>query len=474
MAAVLAIGLMSEPAKADTVIGREDHDIVEMPQIVRPNAPSIYSDTAIVVELNSGVVLYAKNMNQRMYPASITKIITALIALETLDLDDTLTLSYNSVHDLVEGGADSRGRFYEGQKFSVRDGIYALCLNSVNTVGYALAEKIDGTLDAFSDRMNARARELGAINTTFHNPHGLNDLQHMTTAYDMAKILWGAIENDLYREIAGTRIYSFTDSNGNAIECAHNYLVFQPTSDYYDPRIVCGKTGWVEEAEYTRAAYASDGKLDVIVVTFHASTTDEAYQDVRNLLDYAFNNFSLVTPPEFGENGKMETSGTDASGESYTITYTAGDPVATTGAAILVPNSYLDMSWTTELVGDGENMRAEAELGGVTLATYPLTVTVRKDSTPTQSTTAAPETSAGGTSAPTKQGSTDPAKESTTAGEESQEGSEQGQSGRGWLIVGLIVAGILLLLSLLVNGVLGYQNKILRKRIARRQAIKRK
>ena len=472
MAAVLAIGLMGERARANTVIGREDHDIVEMPQIVRPNAPSIYSDTAIVVELNSGVVLYAKNMNQRMYPASITKIITALIALETLNLDDTITLSFNSVHDLVEGGADSRGRFYEGQKFSVRDGIYALCLNSVNTVGYALAEMIDGSLDAFSDRMNARARELGAINTTFHNPHGLNDLQHMTTAYDMAKILWGAIENDLYRKIAGTQLYSFKDSNGNLIECAHNYLVMQPSSGYYDPRIVCGKTGWVEEAEYTRAAYATDGKLDVIVVTFHASTTDEAYQDVRTLLDYAFNNFSLVTAPEFGENGKLETSGTDASGESYTITYTAGAPVATTGAAILVPNSYLDMDWTTELVGDGENMKAKAELGGVTLATYPLTATIRKDSTPTQSTTAVPETTESGKTAPTKPAGTDPAEETTSPGK-AQEGSET-KDGRGWLIAGLIVAGILLVLSVLVNGVLAYQNRVLRKRIARRQAIKRK
>ena len=378
LAAAVLITSGDRPAYAQTVIGREDHQIVDAPGYVRPAAPEINSDTAIMIELNSGVMLYSKNIHQRMYPASITKIITALIAIEELDLDDKLVLSWNSVNDLVEGGEDGRRRFYEGQSFTVEDAIYGLCLNSVNTIGYALAEKIDGDLLTFADRMNERARELGAINTTFHNPHGLNDLLHMTTAYDMAMIMWGAIQNDTYRKIAGTRSYSFTDDDGHEIVCDHNYLVFQPTSDYYDERVVAGKTGWVEEAEYTRTLYATDGNLDIICVTFHADTTHDAYMDVRRLLDYAFDNFSLVDLPEFGDGGEIASQVTDEkTGEEFTLRVKAGAGRSTTGASVLVPNSYADQEWDTELLPDGEGgLKAIASLGGVTLGTYPLTTTI--------------------------------------------------------------------------------------------------
>ena len=476
--AALVLGLTA-PAVSAKTIGREDHEFVEPKDYEMPMAPTINSDTAIVVELNSGVVLYSKNINQRMYPASLTKVMTALLTLENCQLDDTLTLSHNSIYDLVEGGQDSRGRFYEGQQFTIRDALYALCLNSVNTIGYALAEKIDGSLPAFSNRMNERARELGAINTTINNPHGLNDLSHMTSAYDMAKIMWGAIENDLYREIAGTRLYTFQDTDGHTIECLHNYLVFQPTSDYYDPRVVDGKTGWVEEAEYTRVVYATDGNLDIICATFHADTTDWAYRDVRALLDYAFGNFSLVQLPTFGDNGTMTSMAADGStGEQYKVIYTAGTAKTVTGAAVLVPNSYVDREWTTQIVTAENGMEARVSLGGVRVASYPLSVSVSKVASPTKSTeetTGAPEItqpqppeSTGSSSGlPTlPDGRSDPTKESQPSGESKS-------SGKGWLIAALVVVTILLVVSILAAFVLAYQNRILKKRVNRRQAIKK-
>ena len=481
----LLLPLASLQAKAETVIGRADHQIVEAPDYTRPNPPEINSDTAIVIELNSGVMLYAKDIHRRMYPASITKIITALIALEQCKLDETLVLSHNSVTDLVEGGEDARRRFYEGQSFSIEEAVYALSLNSVNTVGYALAEHIDGSLDAFSERMNARARELGAINTTFHNPHGLNDLLHMTTAYDMAMIMWGAIQNDLYRKISGTRSFSFTDNNGNIITCDHNYLVFQPDSDYYDPRIVAGKTGWVEEAEYTRTVYASDGNLDVICVTFHADTTHNAYQDVRALLDYAFDNFSLVSIPSFGQDGLISADvQDDKTGEECTLRFRAGEPRTATGAALLVPKDYIQKEWRRELVPAEEGLKAVASLGNVPLVTYPLTTTIERKSAP-MPTHLQPEPSAmvsqdastlpvPGTTV--KDDSTSTARPSSQASSTTAVRStetEPSRTGSGWNTALLIIMGVLLLLSLAFGGLMAYQNKILKARVCRRQALKR-
>ena len=225
-AALLTICVMvfaaAVPAKAavpaeqlkTTVIGRADHAFTDHLALPWPDLPTVNADTAFLVELNSGTVLYAKNAHQQMFPASITKIMTALVTLENAPLSDTLTLSHASVTDLVWGGFDPQARFYEGQTMSVEQGLYALCLDSVNTIGYALAEHISGSLQAFSDLMNAKAKEVGAVNTHFNNPHGLNDKTHLVTAHDMAKILWAAAENDTYRKIAGTPYYSFKDGSG--------------------------------------------------------------------------------------------------------------------------------------------------------------------------------------------------------------------------------------------------------------------
>ncbi len=459
LAAALLAPMGSVRAGRDTIIGREDHAIVEAPNYVRPNQPSINSDTAIMVELNSGVIMYAKNINQRMYPASITKIMTAMLTLENLDLDDTLTMSYKSVTDLVSGGADVRGRFYEGQTLTVRDALYCLCLDSVNSIGYALAEKIDGSLEKFAERMNRRAEELGATNTTFNNPHGLNDLVHMTTAYDMAKILWGAIENDAYREIAGTRRHSFKDGDGNTIDNLHSLKSMQPDSEYYDARIVCGKTGYITEAGYTRAVYATDGKLDIICITFHADNNARAYEDIRTLLNYGFSNYSLMDAPSFGTASVLEGTIIDQkSGEEKRVSFTTGESSVITGAAILVPNSYKNMIWSLDLILENNALIGVASLGGVPLVRYPVTMTMIEEST--MPATKAPESTEPAT---TKAPSTTPS---------AQEPEEPGKNPNGWIVAALIVTLVLLALVSVLLFLAVYQNQSLKKRASRRNAIK--
>lgn len=292
MVTVMLLSYNIHPAKADnpnrTPIGRSDHAFVELGPELKTvaQAPTVEAKAAIVVDLETGMLLYQKNIQQRLYPASTTKVLTALMALERLDLDDHMTLSHNSTHDLIEGGFDER--FKEKMVFTVEECLYGMCLDSVNTLAYALAEKMAQTLPNFAALMNTRAREAGATNTRFFNPHGLNDTRHVTTVHDMAKILWAAIELDDYRRIAGTYSFDCMDLMfGTNMEFRHTLKFLNPDSEWYDTRVVCGKTGWTEDANFCRAVYARSSGRDLICVIFN-STKEEVENDVKKLLDYGF------------------------------------------------------------------------------------------------------------------------------------------------------------------------------------------
>ena len=369
-AAVPAQAAVPEEQLKTTPIGRSDHAFTDHLNLSWPANPTVNADTAFLVELNSGTVLYAKNPHQQMFPASITKIMTALLTIENVPLSDKLTLSKASVTDLVWGGFDSQMRFYEGQSMSIEQALYALCLDSVNTIGYALAEHISGSLSGFSKLMNEKAKAVGAVNTHFNNPHGLNDQTHLVTAHDMAKILWAAAENDTYRKIAGTEKYSFTDSFGKTISCNHGYKVFSPDSQYYDTRCVCGKTGYTSEAMFTRAVYATDGKLDLIAVTMHSDSGALAYQDIKTLLDYGFNNFSLLNLPEYNAQDFIMTA---ASGRK--IELTAGEMIEEYPARFVIPNAYAKVAWQPVLTSEEGSLLAKYSFcGDLVTVTYPVWV----------------------------------------------------------------------------------------------------
>ena len=264
-----------------------------------PAGPAVYAESAIVMEADTGMILYAKDIEAKNYPASITKIITALIALERCELNEEVTYSYHATHS-IEFGSSSIART-EGEILTVEESLYALMLSSANECANALAEHIAGSNEDFAVLMNEKAKELGCLNTNFTNPSGLHDENHYTCAYDMALITKAALQNEDFRRIAGTDYYTLRATNKNDEELwmqNHHYMIAPyKTAKYLDDTIFAGKTGYTTDALNTLVTCGERNDMDVIVVTMRTRSTSEKgvplFTDTAALLDYA-NNFQKV------------------------------------------------------------------------------------------------------------------------------------------------------------------------------------
>lgn len=264
-----------------------------------PTGPSIYAESAIVMEADTGLILYAKDIEAKNYPASITKIMTALLALENCELNEEVEYSYYATHS-IEYGSSSIART-EGEILTVEESLYALMLSSANECANALAEHIAGSNEAFAVLMNEKAEELGCVNTHFSNPSGLHDENHYTCAYDMALITKAALENDDFRRIAGTDYYTLRATNKNSEELwmqNHHYMIAPyRTSKYLDDTIFAGKTGYTTDALNTLVTCGKRNGMDVIVISMRTRSTGEKgvplFTDTAALLDYA-NNFQKL------------------------------------------------------------------------------------------------------------------------------------------------------------------------------------
>ena len=256
-----------------------------------PEAPEIASDFAVLAEAKSGTVLYGKNAFDRAAPASITKVMTALLTAEHCDLNETVLFSYRACHEL-EKGSSTIART-EGETMSVSDCLFALLVASANEVAQALAEHVSGSIEAFVALMNDRARELGCVNTHFANPHGTPDPEHYTCCYDMALIMKAAMERDIVREAMGTAKYQIAPTN------KHNEITYLNSkhplvTNTYKMKYegaVAGKTGHTSEALSTLVTYAVRGDMDLICVVMHADSTQTTGEDSTALFNYGFENF---------------------------------------------------------------------------------------------------------------------------------------------------------------------------------------
>lgn len=274
-----------------------------------PDAPETLSPSVILMEESTGTILYEKNMDEAHYPASITKIMTTLLALENGNLSDMVTFSDDAINN-TEGSGIARDY---GEQMTLEQCLYGVMLESANECAYAVAEHVGGTVENFVDMMNAKAKELGCTNTHFANPHGLQDENHYTTAHDMALIAQAAYRNETFRIIIGTKMYTIPPTNKHAEETVlrnhHDMLCTYHNANrkYLYPYCVGGKTGYTATANSTLVTYAEKDGMTLICVVMNTQSPNQ-FIDTVNLFDYAFDNFQVLNVAENDTNYSAETT----------------------------------------------------------------------------------------------------------------------------------------------------------------------
>ncbi len=263
-----------------------------VPDEIRQKANELQLDaeSAILINADTGDILYEKNINQKEYPASITKLMTMLLAFENCNMDETITFSRNAVFS-IEPGSSHIG-IDQGEEITVDQAMYAIMLQSANEVSNGVAEHIDGSLEAFASHMTQRAKELGAVNTNFVNANGLHDENHYTTAYDMALIARELLKYPHFKDILSCTYYEIPPTN---IQSETRYLhgqtqLIKEASAFYYQYCEGGKTGFTDQAGNTLVAYAEKDGTEIISVVLKSTGYGE-YTDTIKLFDYGFENF---------------------------------------------------------------------------------------------------------------------------------------------------------------------------------------
>ena len=311
-AALLALGLCvstavsqipvsaTEETAADTSaqVQAADPSIVTTNGIAGwPQATDISSTAAVVMETSTNTVLYSKNADQALYPASAVKIMTCLLVLENSSLDDQVTMTATGVSGVTDGGANISAQLDE--VFTMEQCLYAIMVASANDIALQVAEHISGSVDAFVAAMNARAQELGCTNTVFTNPTGLPDENQHITAHDMALIMEAAMANDTFRTIAATTSYTIpaTNVSGGDRVLTNNFTMINNTSDGYYEACIGGKEGYTQASGSTLVCEAAKNNMKLVCVVLNGAsgaTDDEAIA----LLNYGFDNFAPLTLPD--------------------------------------------------------------------------------------------------------------------------------------------------------------------------------
>ena len=255
------------------------------------NAPEVSAQSAILIDAKDACVLIEKDADARLSMASTTKIMTAVLVLETCDLSDVVRIPREAAG--VEG---SSAYLYENEQILVRDLVYALLLQSANDAAAALAIHACGSVDAFVEQMNAKAQTLGLKDTHFVNPHGLPAEEHYSTARDLAFLMRYALQNSFFTAIVGTRAYT-TDPRGFSEGEVHYFRHHNRLLSSY-PDCIGGKTGFTKEAGRCLVSAAERGGATLICVTLNAP---DDWNDHASLFEFGFSQYSEQTLLEKGE-----------------------------------------------------------------------------------------------------------------------------------------------------------------------------
>ncbi|MDO5518875.1 MAG: D-alanyl-D-alanine carboxypeptidase family protein [bacterium] len=308
-----------------------------------PQGPKVDAESAIIMEASTGTILYSKNIDEKRYPASITKIMTTLLAAENSSLNETVTFTqdcfYNMEYQATHIGATV------GEKLTMEQCLYAVMLASANEVSNAVAIHVAGSVSNFTTMMNERAKEFGATNTHFNNPNGLHEADHYTTAHDMALIMQAAMKNQNFRMVTGTKRYQIQPTN----KCkeirylSNHHQMINPTSapKYGYEYAIGGKTGYTSDAGNTLVTVAKKDGIELICVVLKGKSSyvqNNVYTDTISLFDFFFENYSVYN---IGDNNSVPTIKEDKLFTRFNSFFNSNEaPIRLNGKnTVVIPNT---------------------------------------------------------------------------------------------------------------------------------------
>ncbi|PWW31759.1 D-alanyl-D-alanine carboxypeptidase [Cytobacillus oceanisediminis] len=311
--------------------------------------PEIISEAAVLTDSESGTILYEKNAKKKMFPASLTKIATAIYAIEKGDLSEIVTISKDAME--VDG---TRVYLEEGEEVPLKKLVQGMLINSGNDAAWAIAEHLDQNMDNYSENLNSFLKEeVHLKNTHFVNPHGLHDENHYTTAADLAKLTNYALKNETFKEIFGTKELKWSGKSWETTIFTHHRML---KGEVPFKGVTGGKTGFVNEAKQTLATSAENESIKLTAIVLKADFKRDIYQDTKNLLNFGFRNYetsALSSTEVFPAEGKTFTTG----GKNVPITLPRGsynENVTSTGKLIIEDDNGKVIQ-TLQLVEDKED-----------------------------------------------------------------------------------------------------------------------
>ena len=318
-----------------------------------PLGPAIGAEAAILMDANTGAVLYEKNIHAKLYPASITKLLSTYIAVKECDLNEMVTFSEEAVHS-IHWWEDANMGVYAGSKLTVEEVLYGILVGSANEAAYAIAEHVSGNLSDFSALMNKTAKELGCNNSNFITPNGIHDDNHYTTAYDMALIAKAFFSNETLTKMSATTRFDVPvtkeQTREGIILTAKSQL--HPGKPYAYSSLIGTKTGYTDKARQTLVSCAEKNGLKLICVILKEEAPAQ-YTDTIDLFNYGFDNFDALYLDEVDNQYSIDnhffTTEFDLLGSSKTIlTLNSND-------YIVLPNTLTVENLTSTVSYDNKN-----------------------------------------------------------------------------------------------------------------------
>ncbi|MCR5824510.1 MAG: D-alanyl-D-alanine carboxypeptidase [Lachnospiraceae bacterium] len=258
-----------------------------------PQAPEISAKAAILMEASTGSILYEKEAQKTMFPASTTKLMTVLLALERCPLTDTVVMTHEAVYSLERGATNVS--MIEKEQITMEDALYCILLASANEVAYAVGQHVaGGDIDDFVDMMNEKSKELGCVNSHYSNPHGLHQDGHYSCAYDLALVMKECLRYPSFTRISNNNYYKppATNLRAERYPLAQTHEILRRNITYNG--VFAGKTGHTDEAGYCLVTAAERDGMTLICVIMGEDVSKDAYTNTMSLFDYGFGNFEKV------------------------------------------------------------------------------------------------------------------------------------------------------------------------------------